>query len=82
MSGGLLLDLEPSVDVICEESLLALLGREVIDFMDLDQRVAHFHGFLDFGVHHSPRSMRCWGVCLQRHDFSKRGLVISSSMHA
>ena len=44
-----MLDLEPSVDVIREESLLALFGREVIDFMDLDQRVAHFHGFLDLG---------------------------------
>ena len=44
-----MLDLEPSVDVIREESLLALFGREVIDFMDLDQRVAHFHGFLYFG---------------------------------
>ena len=49
VSGRFLFDLEPSVDVICEESLLAFLGREVIDFMYLDKRVAHFHSFLDFG---------------------------------
>ena len=49
ISSRFLFDLEPSVDVIREESLLALIGREVMDFMYLDQSVAHFHSFLDFG---------------------------------
>ena len=42
-------DLEPGVDIIGEESLFALIGWEVVDFVDLDESVPQFHGLLDLG---------------------------------
>ena len=42
VSGGLLLDLEPSVNVFGEESYLALLGWEAPDLVDLDEDVPEF----------------------------------------
>ena len=49
VASGLLLDLEPRVDVILEQSPLALLGREVMHFVDLDERVSHGNSFDKFG---------------------------------
>ena len=45
---GFLFDLEPGVDVIGEKTCLALLGRKMPDFMDLDQRVPLFDSFDQF----------------------------------
>ena len=44
-----LLDLEPRVDVILEQSPLTLLGRQVMHFVDFDERVSHGNGFQEFG---------------------------------
>ena len=49
VASGFLLDLEPRVDVILEQSPLMLLGREVMDFVDFDERVSHGNGFQEFG---------------------------------
>ena len=49
VASGFLLDLEPRVDVILEQSPLALLWREVMDFVDFDERVSHGNSFLEFG---------------------------------
>ena len=49
VASGLLLDLEPHVDVILEQSPLTLLGREVMHFVDLDEHVSHGNGFQEFG---------------------------------
>ena len=59
VAGGLLLDFEPGVDIFGKESYFASFWREVVDFVDLDEGVPEYHGFPDFGVHHSPRSVRC-----------------------
>ena len=40
-------NLEPSVDVLGKESLFALIGWKVVDFVDLDEGVPEFDGFLD-----------------------------------
>ena len=47
---GLLLDFEPGVDVFGKESYLTSFWREVVDFVDLDESVPEFEGFLDLGV--------------------------------
>ena len=49
VAGGLLFDFEPGVDVFGKESYLTSFWREVVDFVDLDEGVPKFHGFLDFG---------------------------------
>ena len=49
VAGGLLLDLEPGVDVFGKESYLASFWREVVDLVDFDEGVPKFDGFLDFG---------------------------------
>ena len=49
VASGFLLDLEPRLDLILEQSPLALLGREVMDFVDLDEPVSHGNGFDEFG---------------------------------
>ena len=49
VASGLLFDLEPSVDVFGKESNLASFWREVVDFVNLDESVPEFDGFLDFG---------------------------------
>ena len=53
-----LFDLEPRVDVIGEETRLALLGGKMPDFMDFDQRVPLFDGFDELGRVQVPRGMR------------------------
>ena len=49
IASGFLLDLEPRVDVILDQSPLTLLGWEVMDFVDFDERVSHGNGFQEFG---------------------------------
>ena len=49
VASGLLLDLEPGVDVFGKESDLTSFWQEVVDFVDLDESVPEFDGFLDFG---------------------------------
>ena len=80
VAGGFLFNFEPSVDVLGKESIFTLFGWEMVNLVDLDEGVPQLDGFLDLGVHHSPRSVRCSGVCRQTHDFSSKGLDISSSM--
>ena len=49
VASGLLLDFEPGVDVFGKESDLTSFWREVVDFVNLDESVPEFDGFLDFG---------------------------------
>ena len=49
VASGLLFDFEPSVDVFGKEADLTSFWREVVDFMDLDESVPEFDGFLDLG---------------------------------
>ena len=49
VASGLLLDFEPGVDVVGKESYFTLMGWEVVDFVDLDESVPEFDGFLDLG---------------------------------
>ena len=49
VASGFLLDLEPRVDVILEQSPFTLLWREVMHFVDFDERVSHGDGFQEFG---------------------------------
>ena len=44
-----LFNFEPGVDILCKESNFASFRREVVDFMDLDEGVPQFDGFLDLG---------------------------------
>ena len=46
VASGLLLDFEPRVDVILEQSPLTLLGRDVMHFVDLDERVSQWQQLL------------------------------------
>ena len=48
---------EPGVDVFCKEPLFALIRWEVMDFVDLEQDVPQFDGFLDLGS--APFSSEC-----------------------
>ena len=49
VASGLLFDFEPGVDVFSEEADLTSFWREVVDFVDLDESVPEFDGFLDLG---------------------------------
>ena len=49
VASGLLFDFEPGVDVFGKESDLTSFWREVVDFVNLDESVSEFDGFLDFG---------------------------------
>ena len=49
VAGRLLLHFEPGVDVFGKESDLTSFWREVVDFVDLDESVPQFDGFLDLG---------------------------------
>ena len=49
VASGLLLDLEPGVDVFGKESNLASFWRKVVNFVNLDEGVPEFDGFLEFG---------------------------------
>ena len=49
VAGRLLFDFEPSVDVFGKESDLTSFWREVVDFVNLDESVPQFDGFLDLG---------------------------------
>ena len=49
VASGLLLDLEPGVDVFGKESNFASFWREVVDFVNLDEGVPEFDDFLEFG---------------------------------
>ena len=49
LSGRLLLDFQPGVDVLCKESYFASFRQEVVDFVDLDEGVAQFDSLLDHG---------------------------------
>ena len=63
VASGLLFDLEPGVDVFGKESDLTSFWREVVDFVDLDESVPEFDGFLDLGG--TPGSSECallWSV--------------------
>ena len=48
VAGRLLFDLEPGVDVFGKESDLTSFWWEVVDFVNLDESVPEFDGFLDF----------------------------------
>ena len=48
VASRLLLDFELGVDIFGKESYLVLFWWEVVDFVDLDEGVPVFHGFLDF----------------------------------
>ena len=77
--GGFLLYYQPGVDIIGEESLFASIGWDVVDFVDFDESVSQFHSLLDLGDAPFPSERSLFG---QRHDFSRKGFVISSSIHA
>ena len=49
VASRLLFDFEPGVDVFGKESDLTSFWREVVDFVNLDESVPEFDGFLDFG---------------------------------
>ena len=49
VAGRFLLDFEPSVHVLCKESILALFGWEMVNLVDLDESVPQLDGFLDLG---------------------------------
>ena len=49
VASGLLFDFEPGIDVFGKESDLTSFWREVVDFVNLDESVSEFNGFLDFG---------------------------------
>ena len=49
VASGLLFNFEPGVDVFGKEADLTSFWREVVDFVDLDESVPEFDGFLDLG---------------------------------
>ena len=49
VASGLLFDFEPGVDVFGKEADLTSFWREVVDFVNLDESVPEFDGFLDLG---------------------------------
>ena len=57
-------DFEPSVDVLGKESNLALIGWEVLHFVDLDEGVPQFDGFLDLGGAPGPSERALFGGVL------------------
>ena len=64
VASGLLFDFEPGVDVFGKESDLTSFWREVVDFVNLDESVPKFDGFLYFGGAPGPSERALFGGVL------------------
>jgi len=51
---GVLHEFEPGIDVMGKDTLLALIGWELPDFVDLRESVSEGDGLLDFGCAKGP----------------------------